>query len=57
MISDTSSVIAKYLNIWSCQAICSQMIDRPSNFLFTINSTFYFLSHLVCNFRWSIRQL
>jgi hypothetical protein len=25
--------------------------------LFTINCTFYFLSHLVCNFRRSIRQL
>jgi hypothetical protein len=32
------------------------MIDRPCNF-FTINFTFYFLSHLVCNFRQYIRQL
>jgi hypothetical protein len=34
MISDTSSVNAKYLNIWLSQAICSRMIDRLCNFVY-----------------------
>jgi hypothetical protein len=34
MISEASSVIAKYLNIWLCQEICSRMIDRPCNFVY-----------------------
>jgi hypothetical protein len=34
MISDASSVIAKYLNFWLCQTICSCMIDRPCNFVY-----------------------
>jgi hypothetical protein len=34
MISDASSVISKYLNIWLCQAICSWMIDRLCNFVY-----------------------
>jgi hypothetical protein len=34
MISDVSSVIAKYLNIWLYQAICSRMIDHLCNFVY-----------------------
>jgi hypothetical protein len=34
MISDASSVISKYLNIWLYQAICSRMIDRTCNFVY-----------------------
>jgi hypothetical protein len=34
MISDASSVIAKYLNIWLCQATSNRMIDRPCNFVY-----------------------
>jgi hypothetical protein len=34
IISDASSLIAKYLNIWLCETICSWMIDRPCNFVY-----------------------
>jgi chromosome segregation ATPase len=34
MTSNASSVIAKYLNIWLCQAICSRTIGRLCNFVF-----------------------
>jgi hypothetical protein len=33
MISDASSAISKYLNIWLYQTICSRMIHRPCNFV------------------------
>jgi hypothetical protein len=34
MISDASSVISKYLNIWLHQTICSRMIYRACNFVY-----------------------
>jgi hypothetical protein len=34
MISDASSVIAKYLDIWLYQTISSWMIDHPCNFVY-----------------------
>jgi hypothetical protein len=34
IISDASSVIAKYLNIWPGQTIFSWMIDHPCNFVY-----------------------
>jgi hypothetical protein len=34
MTSNASNAIAKYLNIWLCQTICSRTIDRLCNFAF-----------------------
>jgi hypothetical protein len=31
MISDASSVITKYLNIWLCQTTCSRIINHLCN--------------------------
>jgi hypothetical protein len=46
MISEASSVISKYLNIWLCQTICNRMIYRPCNF---VHHKFHFpLSALPC---------
>jgi hypothetical protein len=56
MISDASSVISKYLNIYCTKQFVDEWLIVLV-ILFTTNFTFHLLSHLIWNFIWSIRQL